>query len=132
MASCREKRRAKKQAATIRVPGESRLRWRLILRLRTLGVHAERRSLQAKASIPKLALVPPLTQEPQILAEDIGKLVDVGVDQRTVDYLYKAGFRLIRDLPDKGRAKIREIYGMKSRLSQVENVLQSFGVTLPA
>lgn len=70
--------------------------------------------------------------EPKILKEDIGKLVDIGVDQKMVDRLLKAGFPGVRDAVVAGKAKLRGIWGMKAHYGQFEAALQAQGVTIPA
>jgi hypothetical protein len=100
----------------------------------------QRRFLQMARAVVRTSTPAPLavttealpTKEPAILNEDIGKLIDIGVDPKTVDRLIKAGIRHVRELTRKGRGQIREIYGMKSRLQGLEDILQRYDVTLPA
>ncbi len=74
----------------------------------------------------------PQVPELKILAEDIGKLVDFGVDEKTVECLRKAGVHHVRDVVTRGKEKIREIWGMKSRYAQLESTLLSYGAKIPA
>jgi hypothetical protein len=122
MASRKQRRLQKKAASTRRFQAAASLKsMRPAFHLRLVP--------QVPASI--VTRPAQFTDEPKILAEDIGKLVDFGVEQKAVDYLYKAGARHVRDVRDWGKARIREIYGMKSRFDALESALRPHGVTIP-
>jgi hypothetical protein len=69
--------------------------------------------------------------EPKIFAEDVGKLVDFGLDEKAAGYLKKK-FRFVRELIQAGAAEIQAIYGMKRHFPQLVSILRSFGVVIPA
>lgn len=126
MASRKEKRRNNKVAAQIR-------------RAMTGGFPhpALRHHVSAQTLTPEISTPPTSVEvrsappEPRILAEDIGKLIDLGIDEKTVNRLRGGGVNHIRQLPEIGKGGIRQIYGMKTRLTNLEQVLSNHGVALP-
>lgn len=72
-----------------------------------------------------------VSSEPRIYAEDVGKLVDLGVDQDLVDRLRIAGVRCVRDIP----FKLQSVQGATvDQFDRLKKALERFGVaiTVPA
>ncbi|MEZ0208812.1 MAG: hypothetical protein ACAH17_01390 [Candidatus Paceibacterota bacterium] len=90
--------------------------------------HIELTQEQGGPDVPTVEVL----KEPKLLAEDIGKLADLGIPAMTISRLRDGGVRTVRDLELRGKESLRGIFGMKSRLPELEQVLSRHHVTLPA